>query len=363
MKLHVLFFSLYIFFAYTNFAQAKEPPLEVMIGEMILVGFEGHSISPDAPILQALKENKVGGVILFDRDATTGEPRNIISPAQTKKLITQLQECTENKIFIALDQEGGKVQRLSARNGFQNWLSAKELGKLSGAEVRNSAFAMGKILADLGFNLNFAPVVDLDYPNSAAIGRYNRAFSHNPYKVFIAANEFIQGMQDAGIISVLKHFPGHGSSQADTHNSFADVSRTWTKKELLPYQAFINNDFQGMIMTAHISMDKLNYIPATLSPLAINGLLRQKLGWNGVVITDDVQMKAIRKNYNLTDTIYLAVQAGVDIIIIGNNLLIDDYTAQRAHKILLTLVKSGRISEERIRRSWQRINNLKRLLL
>jgi len=340
----------------------KYPSLDIMLGEMILVGFDGETLADDAVILQNLRDGKAGGVILFERKAKSHLPHNIRSPEQTKALIAQLRKATPRKIFVSVDQEGGAVQRLSKRTGFQNWPSAQTLGFLSVPKIYASSLAMGQMIAELGFNLNFAPVVDLHHPDSAAIGRLGRAFSEKPDEVAVDAMGFVQGMNDAGVVPVLKHFPGHGTAVLDTHDAAADASRTWSKEELIPFAALIKDNFQGMIMTAHIGIDQFGSLPSTLSHGIITAVLRERLGWDGVVISDDMQMKAISDYYALEDAIYMAVQAGVDILLFGNNLMYDEDIAQRVHTILGNLVQNGDLSEERIRASWKRIAALKHTL-
>lgn len=347
---------------------SAEPPLEVMAGEMLMVGFRGTSLPPekacDSPTLQALRLGKVGGLILFSCDSQTGGPRNVDSPAQVKTLITQLrysaaQGPSAKPLLVAVDQEGGKVQRLSRCNGFRDWPSALQLGYGKPDDTYASALNMGSVLAEAGFNLNFAPTLDIHCPDSPAIGKLERAFSADPALITSHARAFIQGMNDAGVMTVLKHFPGHGSSSRDTHNDVADVSTTWNSSELLPYQTLLAEGFDGMVMAAHVRLKQYGTLPASLSPEILTGLLRGELGWQGVVVTDDLQMKAAVEGRTLKEQMRLAIVAGADLLLYGNNLEYDPLLAFKAHDALMELIREGSVSPQRVRQSWQRLVALK----
>ena len=331
-----------------------------MAGEMIVAGFRGFELGPDDAITRALAQGKAGGIILFSRDVNLGAPRNISSPEQVKRLIVQARAAAPGPIFVAVDQEGGKVQRLGAANGFTAWPSARSMGRGTPEDTYSLASSMAAQLAGAGFDLNFAPVVDLDFPGSPAIGGLERSFSSEPAQVTAHARAFIQGMAAHNITAALKHFPGHGSAGGDTHDGFVDISRTWTPLELEPYKTLLNEDFSGMVMVAHVTLKSYGDLPADLNPAIINGLLRHDLGWQGVVVTDDLQMKAIASHYSLEETVLLAVQAGADLLVLGNNTgRHDPDIAAKAHAALMAHVHAGRISSERIRESWLRIQKVK----
>ncbi|MEG6506658.1 glycoside hydrolase family 3 N-terminal domain-containing protein [Nitratidesulfovibrio sp. 1201_IL3209] len=400
-------------------AQAHgEPSLSDMIGQMFMVGFRGAqaqaaalraggvpglgkllrpgavnavnatkatNAAPPAgnstygvnEVLADIRAGRVGGVILFDRDLTTGSPeRNIISPKQVRALSAALQAAASASpaglpLFVAVDQEGGRVQRLKPERGFTQYPPARQLGQGTVDETRLRAVAMGRELADAGVNLNFAPVVDVDVnPDSPAIGRLGRAYGRDPRAVAAHAAAFVNGMAQAGVVSCLKHFPGHGSARADSHLGVTDVSATRRPEELWPYRALLRpagnawaDGWGGMVMVGHLYDNRLDAAhPATLSRAAIDGLLRRDMGWRGVVVTDDLQMGAITDRYPLEEVVFRAVDAGADILLFGNNLRWQPDLAARAHATLTGLVHSGRISEDRIRQSYQRIARLKGLL-
>ncbi len=199
------------------------PDISIMAGSMLMLGFRGMDVTPQDDIYTALAEQKIGGVILFSRDVESGGPRNIASPEQVKNLISQLRAAAPGNIFVAVDQEGGQVQRLTARHGFVPWPSAQKLGAGSAAHTYTQIRDLSGQLTEAGFNLNFAPCVDLDHPESPAIGRLQRAFSDAPHLVTAHTRAYVEALNDNGIISCLKHFPGHGSARSDTHNEFTDI--------------------------------------------------------------------------------------------------------------------------------------------
>lgn len=340
------------------------PSLDVRIGQMLLVGFRGLSVDEHHPIVSAIRHQHLGGVILFESDRAAQAPtRNIRSPEQVRQLISSLQGYADIPLFVGIDQEGGRVNRLKERYGFSPTVSAQFLGQNSPDMTRRYAEQTALQLSRLGINLNFAPVVDLNRnPDSPAIGKVERSFSADPQTVIAHARAWIDAHHERGIFCALKHFPGHGSARADSHLGFVDVTTTWGQEELLPYQQLIRQGFDDVIMTAHIIHRDLDAeYPATLSRRILTAILREQLGFDGVIISDDMQMQAIAAHYDLETAIFLAISAGVDILTFGNNLTIyDEQIAARGVEIILNLVDRGRISPERIDASYRRIMCLKK---
>ncbi|MBD3309355.1 glycoside hydrolase family 3 [candidate division KSB3 bacterium] len=336
------------------------------IGQMLLVGFRGLDLRDDPSIAQDIQQYHLGGVILFDSDLTTHQPgRNIRDPDQVRRLTHSLHQLSSRPLFVAIDQEGGKVSRLQARAGFSPTVSAAELGQRNQpAATRASAEATATTLADLGFNLNFAPVVDLNInPACPAIGALGRSFSSDPAIVTSHALEWIRAHHARGVLCALKHFPGHGSARQDSHLGWVDVTETWSADELLPYVRIMEAGLCDMIMTAHIFHAGLEPdYPATLSYKILTGLLRQQLGYDGVVISDDLQMQAISSHYDLETAIELAIKGGVDMLLFGNNLVYERDLPGRIVEILTGLVSRGAISPARIDRSYRRIRRLQHRL-
>jgi beta-N-acetylhexosaminidase len=220
---------------------------------------------------------------------------------------------------------------------------------------------MAQVLKTHGVNLNIAPVVDLNTnPSNPIIGDLERSFSADPDVVTRHAMAFIEAHHDAGVLCSLKHFPGHGSSTADSHLGFVDVTDTWTDAELIPYRNLIDADRADTVMTAHVFNAKLDPdVPATLSKRVITGILRERLGFDGVIITDDMLMGAIANYYDFARSLEAAIDAGADILAIANNSIYDPDIADKAHRAVRSAVEAGRISESRIDESYRRIAALK----
>ena len=346
-------------------AWAAEPTLDQMLGQMLLIGFRGLAVDDQSPVVRDIEQLNLGGVILFDRDVLLhSDRRNVADPVQVSRLTAQLQRHASTPLFIAVDQEGGKVARLSPRTGFPATPSAQSLGGLPAEAVQKEAALLARALAGHGFNLDFAPVVDVAVnPDNPVIARLGRAFSSDPGQVARLAGAFVDGMRSQGVLSCLKHFPGHGSSREDSHLGLTDISDTWTDAELLPYQELVSQCRADMIMPGHLFNANLDpRHPASLSRDVITGLLRERLGFQGVVVSDDLQMGAVVQHYSLEETVLLAVNAGADILLFGNNLIYDPDIAPHVVRILRQAVEDGRISQDRIRQSYDRILTLKQRL-
>jgi beta-N-acetylhexosaminidase len=330
---------------------------------MLLLGFPGEKITDESPISLAIREHGVSGVVLFDNNVDLGvTDRNITAPAQLKELTEDLQAGAETPLFIAVDQEGGVVARLKDRYGFPASVSAAYLGeKNDPALTRSSADAMAATLKEYGFNLNLAPVVDLNTnPANPVIGLKQRSFSNDPALVTTHASEFIKSHHRQQIVTCLKHFPGHGSSRDDSHLGLVDVTRFWNEDELLPYQDLIGQGLGDMVMTAHTFNTRLDPdYPATLSKSTIDGLLRKRLGFEGVVVSDDLYMGAIIRHYSYETAVEKAINAGVDLLIVANDKLYNPDIAPRTISMVREMVDSGRISRDRIDQACGRIMALK----
>ncbi|QGY41940.1 glycoside hydrolase family 3 [Pseudodesulfovibrio cashew] len=337
-----------------------------MIGQMLMAGFRGYTVDDDSTIMRDIRERHLGGVILFDRDMTAwlDKGRNIKDPAQVKGLITKLKSAAHIPLLVAVDQEGGRVQRLKETYGFTPTPSAQELGAGPDEGVSAAADVVGRTLQEAGFNLDFAPVADVNVnPESPAIGALGRSFSADPDRVAECDGLFLRGLASHGVLGCLKHFPGHGSAGTDSHKGVTDVTATWSKDELTPYRKLIGKGAAKVIMTAHIFNARLDPVyPATLSRKVIGGLLRGELGFDGVVITDDMDMGAITEMYGREEAVRLAIEAGADILLFGNNLRFDPDVVRKAHAIIRRLVDTGAIPRERIELSYSRIMSLKAFL-
>jgi len=338
--------------------------LKNKIGQMLLLGFRGTQVAEDSYISKVIKDINIGGVILFDYDVPFQSfPRNIISPEQTKKLISSLQAYAKTPLFIAVDAEGGRINRLKEKYGFLKIPSAKEIGNKNPEKAEIIYEKLASQLYDLGFNLNLAPVVDVNInPKNPVIGSLERSFSSDYQRVTDYALAFINAHNRKGIISALKHFPGHGSSSADSHLGLVDVTKTYKYYELTPYKKLIKKGKAEMIMTAHIINRQVDpYYPATLSPNFLQKILRDKLDFKGVIISDDMQMGAITENYGFSEAVIRAVNAGCNILAISNNgKTYDEDTVYKAFKVIFNAVKSGKIPMHKINDSYTKILYLKK---
>ncbi len=330
---------------------------------MLLLGFRGYELKPDDAIVQDLRERNLGAVVLFSYDSELKKfERNIQSSAQLRALNASLQEYAQTPLLITIDQEGGNVSRLSERFGFPATQSQEFYGNKNDADLtRAAAEAQGKLLREHGINMNLAPVVDVNVnPDSPAIGKIHRSFSADPNIVTAQAIAEIKGYHSQNILTTLKHFPGHGSAASDSHQGFVDVTTTWQEIELDPYRNIIRAGLADAVMTAHIFNANLDpQYPATLSHKIITGILREQLGYDGVVISDDMQMGAISQYYGFEQAVELAINAGVDMLAIANNLVYEPDIGARAVKTIKQLVQLGKIHLDRIEESYQRIMRLK----
>lgn len=336
-------------------------------GQMVFVGFRGPHVHDGSPIVQSIRWGAVGGLWLVDNETPMGASiGNIQSPDQVRELTLGLQSYAEIPLFLSLDAEGGEIIRLKPRYGFPEFASAEELGRQQNLDqTRETSRAIAKLLKELGFNFNFAPVVDVNKnPSNAAIGMKRRSYSPKASMVAEHAGAFVQEHHSVGILTVLKHYPGHGSALGDTHQGFVDITMTWGEDELIPYRALIARELCDAVMTAHVTHRLIDPdLPATLSPVFLNGMLRTTLGFQGVIIVDDFNMKAISDHYTFQEAVRRAILAGADVILQGNVMNFRDDAAEFAHETILKLVSDGAISEQRIDESYRRIMNLKRTII
>ena len=267
-------------------------------------------------------------------------------------------------LFVSIDEEGGFVSRMKTRYGFPKNVSAQYLGELNNLDsTRFYANQTASLLNDFGINMNYAPVVDVNLnTRNPVIGRIERSYSQEYREVIRQAYEVINLHIQNKVIPVLKHFPGHGSSKSDTHLGLTDVTETWQTEEIYPYSALIDSGVVKAIMTAHIVHKLLDETknPATLSTRIVTGMLRDFLRYDRVIISDDMQMGAIKNEYGIRESIRLSILAGVDVLMFANNVNEDDgVTASTVHSLIKDLLVEDVITRQRIYESYNRIMNLK----
>ena len=327
----------------------------------MVVGFRGSDLADASWVRTALADSGLGGVILFDRDQLTGGSRNVLSPAQVKRLTRSLRAAAPGRgIIVSVDQEGGIVTRLGPSHGFPAVASEATIGKGSASAARTWARAIATTLAANGFDLNFAPVVDLDVnPSSPAIGALDRSFSADPDVVVARATVEIDAHRAAGVRTTLKHFPGIGSSTTNTDFGVADVTKTWTRTELEPFRRLIDAGEVDLVMAGHVVNGQLDGAhPASLSKAVVTDLLRGELGWDGIVVTDDLQATAITKAFGRDEAVLLALEAGNDLLLFANQQLYDPKVVSQVVTVVSAAVKSGRIPESRIDEAYERVRAL-----
>lgn len=340
--------------------------LQELLGQLFIIGFHGSEVTGTSPIAVDISTRHLGGVILFDNFlGAPAESSNIVSSTQLSSLCSMLQSLSSTKLIIGIDQEGGRVRRLKEKHGFSSMPSAEEMGlDESFQESLQQASKIGELLAQIGINVNFAPVADLNSnPENPIIGRLGRSFSADPDLTSRHCEIWLEHMQQCGVLGCMKHFPGHGSSAKDSHKDFVDISNSWKENELIPYQKLIAKNKVRAIMLGHLFNSNLdNRYPASLSARIVRDMLRQQLQFDGLVITDDIQMKAITTRYGLLDAVIMALNAGVDMIIIGNNL---DYDPDILTKIFIHIEQAllkGHISRQTLEDAYTRVQNFKAAL-
>ncbi|MCR4666041.1 MAG: glycoside hydrolase family 3 protein [Desulfovibrio sp.] len=354
-----LLFCFLLFGLSTAEAGGNEDELKRMVGSMIMCGFREPHIDPSSSIYRQLASGEVGHVILFDRDTMLNAPRNIRDPEQLARLTAELRRASGRPLLIAVDQEGGKVARLKAERGFLPLPSARDMGRAGSSEAFALAKRAGREMRTLGLNCDFAPVADVKCGEGSVIGRQNRSFGRDEDHVARMALSFGQGLFSSHVLPCLKHFPGLGCASVDSHFLTTDITACFSeKRDLAPYVHAFSKGWPGMVMVGHVLTPWDPERPASLSPSVINGVLRGKLGWNGVVISDDLQMKAVSEHYSLSEIVLSAVNAGNDILLFGNNLIWQPDLGTRVFSILMGLVEEGKISRDRIECSFRRIQTL-----
>ncbi len=345
---------------------AQEFALEKRIGQILMVGFHGTHAPKESQICKDIQQYNLGAVILFDYNPVDkNKPKNIATKKQLASLTKELQACSrDGKLLIAVDQEGGKVQRLKSKYGFYGQFpKASDVSRMDQSKIKETYTKMSEELRSVGINYDLAPVVDLDINRkNHVIHGLGRSFGRDPKVVAEYASTFIDAMHSNGVLTSIKHFPGHGSSVGDTHKGFVDITNLWQEVELEPYRLL--KEKADTVMVAHVFNQKIDdKYPASLSYETITKMLRWKLGYHGVVITDDLQMGAISQKYGLRNTLKLAINAGDDILLIGNQL--DPKKTVSTKKLvdtIMSLIQSGEVREEHINKAYKRIQGLKKKL-
>ena len=356
-----IFIAINVFFCTSIFSNVFQyDSLKIKISQMLIFGIQDVQKVLDADsMLEKYSNNHLGGIILFEKNVAKKRSKNHL-----KVLIDEIQRISQIPSFIAIDEEGGRVNRLKPVYGFHETKSARYLGNLNNLD---STYYYAKLTSDLlkelGINVNFAPNIDLGINEMNFINTAERTFGRNSDKVYFHARNFIKAHEENDIVTVIKHFPGHGSSSTDTHKEFTDITESWLVEELYPYHKLIKEDKAYGIMTSHVVNNRIDdrKLPATLSDKIINELLRDFLDYDGVVFSDDMQMGAITKYFGLDEALIFSINAGVDVLIFSNNQLYKDMvTPDQVISSIEESVRRGDISLLRIEESFRRIQKLKK---
>jgi len=325
--------------------------LRQKLGQMLMVGCQGESLTRDEAL--AFEEYAFGGFILFRQ--------NCRSPEQISDLCRSLwTTAADEPPFLAIDHEGGRVHRLP--EPFTHFPSAAAIGQSGNPEI---AYQCGRATAAelrvVGLNLDFAPVLDVNSnPASPIIG--DRAFGRTPEQVIEMSSAWMRGLRDGGVIPCGKHFPGHGDTERDSHLELPLVEKSLDQLRKIELPPFANACHAAIeaLMTAHVRFTALDReLPATLSEAVVTGMLRHQLGYDGVIFSDDMEMKAISANFPPAEAAALALRAGVDVLLFCHELT----KATEVFESLSTLAENDPALRARIEGSFRRITGLKRRFL
>jgi beta-N-acetylhexosaminidase len=355
---------MFLFLGNITYVQAQTDSLDIKIGQMIMLGIgDATEIRSDNKILADIKAQKLGGILIYEKNIT-----KLNSVQNLKNLVTTLKKDSKLPLLVSIDEEGGKVNRLKQKYGFPKTVSAKYLGEVDDIDsTKYYSDIIAHNLLQLGINVNYAPVLDVDNPENPPIGKNHRAFSKNPKDIIEHARQVVKSHRYFNVKTVVKHFPGHGNSRQDSHFNVTDVSKYWEQQEVFPYIKLLYEGNVDAIMTAHIVNDKLDdsKLPATLSKKIMTDYLRGDLGFDGVIFSDDMQMKAIADQFGFEKSIEMAIHAGVDVLMFSNHIPMKGrgmILPKDIIDIVKKMVKDGKISAKRIDESYQRILKFKSTL-
>lgn len=327
---------------------------ETMIGQLLMVSFAGKA--PDDEGVRAAREalarGDIGGVIYFRH--------NVGSAADVRAVNEAFRTANADyPAMIAIDQEGGAVTRLKPSEGAPGTPSAREVAQGSVREAARRYEAMASTLADLGFTVNFGPVVDLEVnPDNPVIARFGRSYGADPDEVVKYARTFVEAHREAGVATALKHFPGHGSTTGDSHEGAIDLDPTWSRVELVPFAEMIASGDADMVMLGHLDLAGLtgpDDLPASLSPRTIDEFLRGTLCYGGLVISDDLHMDAVSARWSAPEAARLMIAAGGDIVLLSLPVGGPDGAIAAVREALVEEARRDEAFADRLRHAYARV--------
>ena len=340
-----------------NISDVKDDiPLDVKIGQMIVIGYNNPE-SIMSSIYSDIENNKVSGLIFYKCD--------IKSPSEIKNKISYLISLNKKyPLFFVIDQEGGKVSRIADDNGFKTYPSAIKIAKKYSPDKAYKIYnKMASDLKNAGFNFNLAPCVDIIANKNSFISTRDRSYGTDSKTVYTYSREFIKAHNDNRIITALKHFPGIGSASLDSHKGLPDITNTWNKFELIPFQKIFSEYPNEPVMIGHIFNKKIDDENiSSLSEKTINML--SDMRHNGIVVADAYDMDAVNK-YDINEIIIKAINSGVNLFIFPNHSYIkDNYRLYMPPDVFINIVKNavaeGKIAEDKINLSFNKITKLKK---
>lgn len=328
--------------------------IEKMASQLLITGFPGGSAGDKSTkaLTSHIAKGRVGGALFLRHNVKSGKAVKQMASAMIG---------ASRQGLLAIDQEGGKVQRLGKKQGFTAIPTARWMAEnKSVSEAQAFYTKAGRELRAAGFNMNMAPSVDIHDPKNPVIGKYDRGFSTDVERISAYAGAFVKGFASAGVACSLKHFPGHGSSRSDSHDGFVDISKTWSPDEIVPFKKLAS--ISPMIMGGHLFHPEFSNgkSPVTFSQKALANKLRRGLGYKGIILTDDLDMGAIRKSFQLREAIILSLAAGNDLLLLSNSLNYDEALPVKATRWISDAVKEGRVSSGQIKASYARVMAVKK---
>ena len=348
-----------IAFTLVNRSRPDVSELERKVGQLILVGFDGTNTHDNGvrAVSAQLADGKIGGVTIMGRNVGTAR--------QFKDLTSHLRAQAQD-VFIAIDQEGGRVQRMAGLTGVSSWVAPADMPDFSGncdPDISTQYYArVAAQLPEFNINLNFGPVVDLNInPDNPVIGRLDRSYSANADIVARCAEAFIRGHQVAGVLTSLKHFPGHGSATEDSHRVLPHIETVWQESELAPYRMLAKDNLTDIVMMAHVVHSRFSDAPDLPASLSRKGVAaaREIVGDEAVILTDCLEMDAISRRFTSEEAAVRALEAGNDMVMLTSYGRFDPGLGDRINAAIVEAVEDGRLSLDQLERSIERIRTLK----
>jgi beta-N-acetylhexosaminidase len=338
--------------------------LSERVGQMVMVGFRGVTAKEAQPTIRKIADGSIGAVVLFDADSERAGPRNIQSRQQLRELTAALKSAGQIPVLVTTDGEGGSYHRLRERYGFSPTVSAAELGERNDlAATRAAAGQIAAEMAEVGIDMNLAPVVDLTHPENLSISGRRRSFSSDPEVVTAHARAFVLGHRDHGVLTAPKHFPGVSGATLPYTREAGEPTGGWSPAELEPYRSLHAEGLLDAVLVTRVSHPELDHdLPCCLSRPIVEGLLRGDLGFDGVVMTDAMEMAPLWDRFGFERATVLAVNAGVDMILLCNvseRVPYSDDKGPAAVQAIVDAVGRGEIAEARVNQACARILALK----